>query len=475
MHDLTVVGLSEDGQRLVLASASGEEYAVVVDERLRTALRPFPTRPPAAPVAPGRDPRPARRLETTMDSALRPRDIQARIRAGESPETVAEAAGTTVDGIMAFAGPVLAERAHVAQLAQKASVRRRGGEPGGARVLGEAAEQFLADRHLHEDDVEWDAWRRPDGRWALVATYAVEGRPARAEFTHDLPGRYVVAENDDARTLTGELSAPGAAPEAPTASRRLSSVRFGDEVPLGDDAIELVRDPRPEQPEPTRDEAAPETGPAQPDEVAPPAPSAVDAPAEAPVPTGAGDPVDMDPLPFDPGADTADADWLVAADAPAARPGPAAPEEVPAGGIAARTDAGTPTEDAVEAAEPTSEPVTRARRRACRGPGRRARRRPGPGHAARHRDPTRQAGGRQAPLALVGAVVGRDHVRRRLGQGRLTDPAHGLPALAQAFGSRCGRSHDLDPRHRRLLAGSIAQHVTSSPWDGSMADTTSRP
>ncbi len=177
-----------------------------------------------------------------MESALRPRDIQARIRAGESPEDVAAAARTTVEAIMGFATPVLAERAHVAQTAQKASVRRRTTEGGGvSRTLGEAAGLFFADHSLHDEDVAWDAWRQADGRWALVADYAVDGRPRRAEFTHDLPGRYVVAENDDARLLTGELREPGTRPAAP--GRRLSSVPHQDELPLGDDAIELVRDP----------------------------------------------------------------------------------------------------------------------------------------------------------------------------------------------------------------------------------------
>ena len=61
-----------------------------------------------------------------MDSALRPRDIQARIRAGESPDEVAAAAGVDVDRIAAFAAPVVAEREHVAGLAQMHPVRRRG-------------------------------------------------------------------------------------------------------------------------------------------------------------------------------------------------------------------------------------------------------------------------------------------------------------------------------------------------------------
>ena len=90
MLDLTPVGLSQDGKRLVLVSSAGEEFSVPVDTRLRAALRGDNAR--------------HGQLETKMDSALRPRDIQARIRAGESPEDVAAAAQTTVDAIMPFAG-----------------------------------------------------------------------------------------------------------------------------------------------------------------------------------------------------------------------------------------------------------------------------------------------------------------------------------------------------------------------------------
>ena len=108
MAHLTLAGVSDDGKRLLLVDEDGTEHSVVIDARLRTALRGEP----------------ARRLETKMDSALRPRDIQARIRAGETPEAVAQAAQTSVDKIMAFAAPVLAERQHVADRAQRSSVRR---------------------------------------------------------------------------------------------------------------------------------------------------------------------------------------------------------------------------------------------------------------------------------------------------------------------------------------------------------------
>jgi hypothetical protein len=236
MQDLVPVGLSKDGLHLILISAAGEEFAVPFDRRLRVALR-------------GDDPR-LGQLEMKMESALRPRDIQTRIRSGESPEDVALAAQTTIEKIMVFAGPVLAERAHVALSAQNSSVRRKSAETSSAaRTLGEAAGLVFRDLNLHSEDVEWDAWRREDGRWTLTADYAAGGRPRHAVFTYDMPGRYVVADNDEARTLTGELHRKeagepreGTGGSAGTA-RRLSAVPNQDELPLGDDAIEMVSGP----------------------------------------------------------------------------------------------------------------------------------------------------------------------------------------------------------------------------------------
>ncbi len=227
MQDLTLVGLTEDKSKLVLVSDSGVKFTLPADAKLRAALRGDLAR--------------LGQLEIRMDSALRPRDIQARIRAGESPETVAEAAQTTVDRIMTYAGPVLAERAHIADRAQRASIRRRAGE-GPARILGDAVTEHLRSKNMDPTSVDWDSWRREDGRWTLVASFQAAERDRRAEFIFDVQGRYVVAEDDEARWLVGEqpVRAPAQpAPGAPTA-RRLSAVGRDQELPLGDDAIELV-------------------------------------------------------------------------------------------------------------------------------------------------------------------------------------------------------------------------------------------
>jgi hypothetical protein len=192
MQDLTLVGLTEDGTALILVGDAGERYKVPADSRLRAALRTDQTRPGQG--------------EKKMDSVLRPRDIQTRIRSGESAEAVAEAARTTVDKIMGFAAPVLAERAYVAEQAQKASVRRRAGD-GPVSHLGEAVAQRLRTEGGDPHSAEWDAWRREDGRWTLVVDYRAADGAQRAEFVYDAAGRYVVAEDDRSRRLVGERAA----------------------------------------------------------------------------------------------------------------------------------------------------------------------------------------------------------------------------------------------------------------------------
>lgn len=229
MQDLTLVGLTKDRKKLVLVSDSGEEYTLAADARLRAALRGDHAR--------------LGQLEIQMDSALRPRDIQARIRAGESPETVAQAAQTTVDRIMTYASPVLAERAHIADRAQAASVRRKAGD-GPAKALADAVTEQLRSKNVDPESVEWDSWRRDDGRWTLVADYRLGKEPKHATFTFDVQGRYVVAEDEEARVLVGEQSArkPQPRPGSHT-GRRLTPMPAEQELPLGDDAIELVTPP----------------------------------------------------------------------------------------------------------------------------------------------------------------------------------------------------------------------------------------
>lgn len=231
MAKLTFFGRSHDGDHLLLKDQSGKTYTLTIDTRLRKALRAESDR--------------NGQLEIQMESTLRPRDIQARIRAGETPEAVANAAGTSVDKIMPFAAPVLAERAHVAQRAQLSSVRRRTSDQG-ARTLGEAVEAQLRAHNTDPDSVEWDAWRREDGRWTLTAQYSGAGRNGTAAFSFDMRGNFVTLDDDDARWLVGDGSQPAEGTEPASAPQRHLSAVPAEEIPLGTDAIEMVTDSEPE-------------------------------------------------------------------------------------------------------------------------------------------------------------------------------------------------------------------------------------
>ena len=165
---------------------------------------------------------------------------------GESPEDVASAARTTVETIMGFATPVLAERAHVARTAQKASVRRRTGESGAGlahpRRVGRDVLPPSTRCTTRTSPGTPGARPTAGGRW--WPTTPSGGRPRRAEFTHDLPGplrrrrerRGPPADRRAGRAATGPRRAPrprgAGSPRCP----------HQDELPLGDDAIELVRD-----------------------------------------------------------------------------------------------------------------------------------------------------------------------------------------------------------------------------------------
>ncbi|MCA1982610.1 DUF3071 domain-containing protein [Nocardioides sp. R-N-C8] len=206
---VTLASVTRDGRRAILVDEQGREFTLALDPQMSSQLDPRGR--PAAPQTP------TRRTEVPMESAMRPRDIQARIRAGESPEQVAEAAGSTVEKIMPFAGPALAEREYTAQRAQKASVRRKPGEAAAARTLGDAVTAHLRGFDMEPESADasvvWDSYRRHDGRWKLLATYDLPNRAGIAELTYDIPGNYVSLDNDDARWLVGEVLPEPIAPE----------------------------------------------------------------------------------------------------------------------------------------------------------------------------------------------------------------------------------------------------------------------
>ena len=241
MQDLRLVAANERGSHLVLRSADGEKYVLSIDERLRAAVRGDRAR--------------LGQLDTGADGHLPPREIQARIRAGASAEQVARAAGVPVDRVRRFEGPVLAEREHIATLAQKSTVRRPGLDVR-PMTLGDTLDDRLTSVGVKPEGLGWDSWRRDDGRWVVQVAYSHAERTHVARYLYDPRARSVIADNDEARWLTGEIDTPPVA--GPFVPRLARAAEPDTEDSAEDEPTPAPVVTAPRRPDPTLTRRAPD-------------------------------------------------------------------------------------------------------------------------------------------------------------------------------------------------------------------------
>ena len=242
MQELRFVAVSEDGSYAVLAvpGRSGR-FILSIDERLRA-------------VAQGQTSRLAQ-YEIEVESPLRPKEIQARIRAGETAEEIADAAGIPVERVRWFEGPVLAERAYIADQAQAASVRRAGDSGGTGSRLGDIVPERLTASGGTPEDGQWDSRKRGDGNWQVTLTFPSGGRLHVAEWVFDPRRRHVMPDDDNAARLSlpeSELppepvALPGEATVTPLAPRLGAAAGMGGGGFAGGGSGVGVRSFRPER------------------------------------------------------------------------------------------------------------------------------------------------------------------------------------------------------------------------------------
>ena len=203
MRELGLTGLSEDKRFLVAHDAlTDESFHIPTDLRLTSLLdAALGTASTGTTTQPDRE---AGTREPTMETTVSPREIQNRIRRGESPEQVAESSGMPVEKVRGFAVPVIAEREYVVQQARITSVRRLNvtGAPG--LQLGSLVDAALSARGVSAESAAWDSWRREDGRWTVIV--APEDAAEPATFLYDAKGRYIVPADDAAHELIGDVA-----------------------------------------------------------------------------------------------------------------------------------------------------------------------------------------------------------------------------------------------------------------------------
>ncbi|HCT75564.1 MAG TPA: DUF3071 domain-containing protein [Micromonosporaceae bacterium] len=192
MRPVRFVALSEDGHALVLADEVGRLLSLPVDERVSAAIDPER--------APGPNTVTIAAVPYDVNNTLSPRDIQSRIRSGESADDVARIAGVPVDRVLRYAGPVLQERAMLAQHARR--TRLKSSEKGA--TLADVVDGRLAQHGIDTEKISWDAYRREDGTWRIVATWPSGKATAQAVWELDRNRQAVAPHDDMAQYLCAE-------------------------------------------------------------------------------------------------------------------------------------------------------------------------------------------------------------------------------------------------------------------------------
>jgi Protein of unknown function (DUF3071) len=263
MRKLRFVMVTEDGDQLLLETMEGaERFVLTVDAALRDAVQadlprlapatidqpttPIAFEPPPAPApapapAPELAPEPLRQPAhaaaepafaaaapapaaaaaggVTGEAPISPREIQIRVRSGESPEQLAAAFGMSLERVMRFAAPVVDERLRIASEARRARARRSGGPEGSEGKLvqfGEAVDARFRAHGIEAETVSWNSRRREDGEWLVVAEWLGGDARHGAEWLFSRSGRSVTPLDDTAADLLSDRPIRPVAPPEPT-------------------------------------------------------------------------------------------------------------------------------------------------------------------------------------------------------------------------------------------------------------------
>ncbi|HWW54100.1 MAG TPA: septation protein SepH, partial [Acidimicrobiales bacterium] len=212
MQQLHLVGFTTDLDGLIFSARRGAKsggYLVALDDRfvalIKEAVRlqtgvdlDEEIEEENASQTGGRRRGRAARYLIQVDSALTPKEIQARLRAGRTVEEIASEAGVDEDWVMRFAAPVLAEQSRVIERAMTLPCRTpRKGES--SQPLSVSVAWNLVDKGLRltadELAAGWSAYHVRDTAWLVRFRYTSRNRVQVAQWECDPAEGTLIALN----------------------------------------------------------------------------------------------------------------------------------------------------------------------------------------------------------------------------------------------------------------------------------------
>ena len=188
MRELRLVGV-EDGA-VTLEALDGEKLRLPIDEQVRTAVR-------------------SAAINATSSLQLTPRELQDRIRAGETLQQIVAASGVSEDFVTKFAQPVLDELEHVIASALAIRITIEGDRFNDPTQIefGELIEGRLAANDAK--DVRWSSRRIAGGTWQLECSYSILGHEGQSIWLYEPRRFYLAPENEAAIALSNSETIDG--------------------------------------------------------------------------------------------------------------------------------------------------------------------------------------------------------------------------------------------------------------------------
>ena len=191
MSELRLTGKNPEGTHITLTNGTGEEFTVRISDTLRATVN---------------QPRLSAVVASDDEQIMSVKEIQRRLRAGETMDAIARDGRISVEKVERFAGPILQERVYILDQAFAVVLRKESARD--QETFEDVVIARLAPMGVDSDSLSWNAWRIDDGTWTIDLSYPNRDGHGSATWNFDLNRRSVTATNENARWMLGQEPAP---------------------------------------------------------------------------------------------------------------------------------------------------------------------------------------------------------------------------------------------------------------------------
>ena len=224
MSELRLTGKNPEGTHLTLTNPIGEEFTVRISDTLRATVN---------------QPRLAAVVASDDAETMSVKEIQRRLRSGETMDVIARDGRISVEKVERFAGPILQERVYILDQAFSVVLRKESARD--QETFQDVVISRLAPMGVDSDSLSWNTWRIDDGTWTIDLAYPNRDGHGSATWNFDLNRRSITATNENARWMLGQEPAARTQTQGLIHSEPTHPSRIIDSIPEPEPVRETPR------------------------------------------------------------------------------------------------------------------------------------------------------------------------------------------------------------------------------------------